>query len=132
MNSIILSYIAEHICACNTGTDMYVFTYGHILILEPYADISFIIRCWIIYVSQSCIQSPCIYFVDLIKLINGIPSLAYVDFSGNILIEDNLLESLLQKLKQDSPQLEIVIGGKRVASIFPVAIIYDDGSVWFS
>ena len=129
MNSIILSYLAEHICTRNTGTDMYVFTYGHILILEPYADISFIIRCLIIYASQSCVQSPCICFVDLIKLINGIPSLAYVDFSGNILIEDNLLESLLQKLKQDSPQLEIVIGGKRVASIFPVATIYDDGSV---
>ena len=129
MNSIILSHLAEHICTRNTGTDMYVFTYGHILILEPYADISFIIRCLIIYASQSCVQSPCIYFVDLIKLINGIPSLAYVDFSANILIEDNSLESLLQKLKQDGPQLEIVIGGKRVASIFPVATIYDDGSV---
>ena len=43
---------------------------------------------------------------------NKIPSLTYLDFSGNHLKGYNALDELLKYITQDGPQLEILIGGE--------------------
>ena len=51
--------------------------------------------------------------VDLIELINSMPSLTYLDCSAVWRDEDNIpLHCFIDRLKRKGPQLELVLGGK--------------------